>query len=129
MPRSLVAGSGLVEQAPDAPASAREEFETRLTVARTSPSDIGQRQVFVRLDDGPRIALVFGDSITLDLEPGSHVMRAHNTLMWRTIPFTVETGEHLEFQLVNRASLLTLTILMWLGSGPLFLKVEKRSLL
>lgn len=82
----------------------------------------------MRLDGGPGIALVFGESVTLDLEPGRHVLRAHNTLMWRTVRFSVETGEHLEFQLINRANWLTLTTLMWLGSGPLYLRVEQRSL-
>jgi hypothetical protein len=120
--------SGTVERAPVAPEVLQDDDKTLVTIARTSPRDVGQRQVFVRLDDGPRIALVFNEQCTLELRPGRHTLRVHNTLMWRTIDFAVETGEHLEFQLVNHAGWLTLTLLMWLGTGPLYLSIERRSL-
>ena len=116
------------ERLPAAPEAIADDLRTRVTVARTNREDYGQRQVFVRLDEGERIALLYNESHTLELLPGRHRLRAHNTLMWRTIDFTVEMGEHLEFQFINRANWFTLTMLMWLGSGPLYLKVLKRSL-
>lgn len=128
MPIQTATRPPLDERAPAAPQVVDDELRTRLTIARTSPRDCGQRQVFVRLDGGPRIPLVFDESHTLELQPGRHRFWAHNTLMWRTIDFTVEMGEHLEFQLVNRANWFTMMTLMWLGSGPLYLSIERRSL-
>ena len=91
------------------------------------PKDIGQRQVFVRLDDRPRLALAYGDTFTADVEPGRHHVRAHNTLFWKNVTFTIEPGEHLEFIFINHGSWWTAGVVGFLGSAPLFLKVIKRS--
>jgi hypothetical protein len=105
-----------------------EELRTLVTLLRRHPRDIGQRQVFVRIDDGPRVALLFGQSLTVEVKPGTHRLRAHNTLMWKTVTFHVEAGEHLEFQLINRGGPLTYSVAALLGAAPLFLSIERRSL-
>jgi len=106
-----------------------EDFRTLVTLARTHPRDVGHRQVIVSIDGGPKVTLLYGESVTYELTPGSHHLRAHNTLVWKNVPFHVETGEHLEFLLINRASPLTLGFLAVLGVAPLFLSVHRRSLL
>jgi len=115
--------------APEAPDDVRdlEELRTLVTVARRHRRDIGQRQIFFRIDDGPRVTLVFGQSFTLEVRPGTHRLRAHNTLMWKTVIFHVEAGEHLEFQLINRGGPLTFSVAALLGAAPLFLSIERRS--
>ncbi len=65
-----------------------EELRTLVTLCRTHRRDIGERQIFVRIDDGPRVALRFGQSFTLEVKPGRHQLRANNTLFWRTVTFT-----------------------------------------
>jgi hypothetical protein len=98
-----------------------------VTLSRHHPSDIGQRQVFARLDGGPRIALVYGDTFSAEVEPGRHHLRAHNTLFWKNIDFTIELGEHLEFIFINSGRWWTAGVVGFLGSAPLFLQVVRRS--
>jgi len=116
--------------APDTPRSIGEleELRTLVTITRRHPRDFGERQVYVRLDDGPRVAMLFGQSFTVEVKPGAHELRAHNTLMWKTVRFHVEAGEHLEFHLINRGGRLTYPVAALLGSAPLFLSIERRSL-
>jgi hypothetical protein len=105
-----------------------EDLRSTITISREHPSDCGQRQVFLRVDDGARVVLVFGESFTTDLEPGRHRLRVHNTLMWKTIDFAIEPGEHLEFIVINSARWWTAGMAGVLGAAPLFLRVERRSL-
>src|SRR5437870_1587268 len=74
-----------------------DDLRALVTVSRAHASDCRQRQIVDRLDGGPKVQLLFGESMTLEVEPGAHHLRVHNTLMWRNIPFTIELGEHLEF--------------------------------
>jgi hypothetical protein len=119
----------LTALAPETPEdlSDLEELRTLVTLCRTHRRDIGERQIFVRIDDGPRVALRFGQSFTLEIKPGRHQLRAHNTLFWRTVIFHVEAGEHLEFLLINKGGPITFGIAALLGSAPVFLKIERRS--
>jgi hypothetical protein len=97
----------------------------RVTFTRTSAEDVGQRQVNVRVDNGPTMRLLHGEAMTLDLEPGEHIMRADNTLIWKRVPFIVAPGEHVTFLLVNRASRWTLGFLAVMGVAPLKLTIER----
>jgi hypothetical protein len=129
MPRHHVPlAAPTAELAPRAPAGRADEFRTAVTICRTHQRDIGLRHVVVRLDDGPKTTLLFGDSITIDVKPGTHHLRVHNTLFWKNIDFVVETGEHLEFMIINRGGAWTFGLLAWLGASPLFLTVQQRSL-
>jgi hypothetical protein len=92
------------------------------------PRDCGQRQVFVRLDGGPRMALTYGQAVTIDVEPGQHVLLAHNTLFRKRVRFAIEPSEHLEFVLINGARWWTAGVAGVLGAAPLFLTVEQVSL-
>jgi hypothetical protein len=104
------------------------DLRTLVTFSRTNAHDVGVRQIFVRLDDGPPVALRFGQTLTETVEPGAHRLRVHNTLMRRTVNFTVETGEHLEFILINYCGPIWQGIAAVLGAAPIFLKVHRRSL-
>jgi len=103
-----------------------DDLRALVTVSRADPSDCQQRQIIARLDGGVRQSLLFGESTTLEVEPGAHHLRVHNTLMWRNIRFTIEPGEHLEFVAINYAQWWTYGVVGVLGSAPLFLKVHKR---
>ena len=104
-----------------------DDLRALVTLSRTHTSDCGMRQVIVRLDGGPKVTLLFGQSWTVEVQPGAHHLRVHNTLVWKNIRFTLEPGEHLEFIIINSARWWTWGIAGVLGSAPLFLKVEKRS--
>lgn len=96
-----------------------------LTVERRSPGDVQQRQVIVSLDGAPFATLLFGDSATRDIPPGRHRLRAHNTLVWRTVEFQAAPGEHLRFAAVNRAGPGTAALIALLGVGPLYVTLER----
>jgi hypothetical protein len=120
---------------PGAPADSREhhtpdshDLRSSVTISRQHPADARQRQVLARLDNGPTATLMFGGSVTHDVQPGAHILRVNNTLFWKTVRFTVEPGERLEFVVVNRASRITFGFLAGLGLAPLYMTIEKRSL-
>ena len=98
-----------------------------VTLARTLSGDVGERQVVARIDGGPPRTLYHGQSVTLELPPGEHRLRVHNTLVWRTVPFTVEAGEHRTFDILNYAPRFAFGLLAVVGAGPLLLKVTERS--
>ncbi len=97
----------------------------RVTVRRQSPDDIQQREVFVSLDGSELGILRFGDSVTREIEPGQHVLRAHNTLFRQRLPLVVAPGEHVRFNVVNRPGWGTYALMSVLGAGPLYLSIER----
>jgi hypothetical protein len=111
-----------------APTATWDDLASRIIISRAHPSDYGQRQVFVRVDGGPRIALLFGESFEREVHPGHHLMVVHNTLFRKRLEFTIEPGEHLEFVVINSARWWTAGMAGVLGAAPLFLKVECLSL-
>jgi hypothetical protein len=98
----------------------------RVTVSRTADTDVRQRQVIVSVDQGRKATLLFGESVTFDVEPGEHRLKANNTLVWKSVPFTVASGERVAFVVSNRATRLTLGFLSLLGVAPLYLTIERR---
>ena len=118
--RGIDAGAALALREAD------EELRTFVTCCRTHRTDIGQRQVVVRLDGGPAVTLLFGESWTEEIQPGRHHLRVHNTLFWKNLHFTTEPGEHLEFQIINRARWWTAGMAGILGAAPLFLTILQR---
>lgn len=92
-----------------------------LIVERTSADDVRQRQIVVSLDGAPFATLLYGDRATREIAPGRHRLRAHNTLVWRTLEFDVAPGARLRFTAVNRAGPGTAALIALLGVGPLYL--------
>lgn len=100
-------------------------FPTSLTITRTSEEDWKSRQLVVSVD-GKKIAeLLWGDSIMCELAPGQHVLRVHNTLVWRTVEFTLAPGEQVFYEAVNRAAASTYFLLPLFGIGPLYVTLRR----
>ncbi|HEY7030343.1 MAG TPA: hypothetical protein VH482_03400, partial [Thermomicrobiales bacterium] len=59
------------------------------------------------------------------VEPGPHSIRVSNTLVWKTVEFTVGPGEQVFFEVVNRAGRTTYPMLMILGVGPLYVTIRR----
>lgn len=106
-----------------------ESGTARITVSRNAATDVQQRQVIVSVDDGPKATLVFGETVTWEIAPGPHKLKANNTLIWKTVEFTAAADEHVHFVVSNRASKLSLGFLSLMGVAPLYLTIEKRSAL
>ncbi|HEX5476081.1 MAG TPA: hypothetical protein VFX12_15595 [Vicinamibacterales bacterium] len=102
-----------------------EHLPASVTITRTSDQDVKQRQMHVYLD-GLRIAtLMFGDSITWDLDPGHHQVRVSNTLVWKTVEFDLRRGEQVFFETINRAGFGTYPMLLIIGVAPLYVTLER----
>lgn len=97
----------------------------RLTVERTDADDVRTRQVVVSLDGDPLATLLFGQRVSKEIQAGSHRLRAHNTLVWKTIEFDAKPGEHVRFQTVNRAGLGSTALVALLGVGPLYVTLQR----
>jgi len=126
--RDLAVSTGIPFGAADPTVDLRNELRALVTVSRQHPTDFGERQVFVRIDEEPHVALRYGQSFTQEVGPGAHRLRAHNTLFWKTIDFAVEPGEHIEFIVINKGSRWTLGMAAILGAAPLYLRIYRRSL-
>jgi hypothetical protein len=100
-------------------------FPSSITITRTSEDDWKSRQLVVSID-GERVAeLLWGDSVLHELAPGPHVLRVHNTLVWRTVRFTLGPGEQIFFEAVNRAAASTYFLLPIFGIGPLYVTLRR----
>ncbi len=97
----------------------------RITLSRTASNDVGIRQVFVSIDGKPVAVLVFGQTETVEVAPGPHTMRIHNTLVWKTVKFEAASGEDIRFDITNRAGFGTVTLVATLGVGPIYLTVSR----
>jgi hypothetical protein len=97
----------------------------RVTIMRTHPSDVRDRQIMVSLDGEPVATLLFGDTVTRDVPAGPHRLRAHNTLFWKTLELDLRPGEHARVVAINRAGWGTYSLLGLLGAGPLYLTFER----
>jgi hypothetical protein len=126
--RPVVLGPGVPLDAADPTEDHRHDLRTLVTVSRQHPRDFGERQVYVRIDDGPQVSLPFGQTFTREVGPGAHRLAANNTLFWKNLSFSVESGEHVEFIVINYGGPLTLGIAGLLGAAPLYLKVIRRSI-
>lgn len=102
-----------------------ELLPATVTVTRTSHKDFKSRQLIVWLD-GLRVAtLLWGDSITNELEPGPHRLRVSNTLYWKTIDFTVHDGEQVFFEAVSHMGPGSILGIVLFGIGPLYLTLRR----
>jgi hypothetical protein len=98
---------------------------SHITISRESRDDVGFREIFVSLD-GTQIAILrHGESITNEVVPGLHRLRAHNTLFWKTHDIILKPGEHARFIAINRAGWGTFGMLFILGAMPVYLTFER----
>lgn len=102
-----------------------------LTVRRQAADDIGYREIYVSLDGESLGMLRHGQSVTREITPGPHELRAHNTLFRKSATFSVGAGEHARFQTINRSGLGTYSTLAlivgFLGAGPIYLTLTRES--
>jgi hypothetical protein len=102
-----------------------EILPASVTVTRTSDEDFKQRQLILFLDDVRIATLLFGDSVTQDVQPGPHRIRVSNTLVWKTVEFTAHPGEQIYYEVINRAGWGTYPMLLIFGVGPLYVTVRR----
>ena len=100
------------------------ETETRLTIHRTSEQDVQQRQVIFSLDGKQVAELLYGQTFTCEILPGTHRLRANNTLVWKTVEFLAPAGTHVHFTCINYAPRGLIYMLAIFGVAPLFVALK-----
>jgi len=99
--------------------------DARITIRRESPEDVGFREIFVSMD-GEQIAILKPyETFSLEVTPGPHRLRAHNTLFWKTHDLVLKSGEHAKFVAINKAGFGTFGFMTFLGASPLYLTFER----
>ena len=97
----------------------------RVTITRQSDLDAKQRQVYVSLDDEQIAYMMFGDTVTRTVAPGTHRLKANNTLVWKSLEFEAKPGEEVRFSVVNYSGKGFALMLTLFGVSLLFLKIER----
>jgi hypothetical protein len=115
----------IVDNDLDRPGALDELFPSAVTITRTSEEDFKSRQLVVSIDGAHVATLLWGDSITCELAPGRHRLRVHNTLVWKTVEFTLAPREQVFFEAINRSGISTFVLLPVLGMGPLFVTLKR----
>jgi hypothetical protein len=101
--------------------------EAQITVSRTSPEDVQQRQIVVKLD-GERVGeLMYGETVTLPVKAGHHRLTVDNTWNWKTVELDVAAGEHVKFRTKSRAGRLMWFLVSMLGAGPIYVSIEREA--
>jgi hypothetical protein len=99
--------------------------EARITIRRESPQDVGFREIFVSMD-GEQVAILRpNETFSIEVSPGPHRLRAHNTLFWKTVDVVLKPGEHAKFVAINKAGFGTFGFMTFLGASPLYLTFER----
>ena len=102
--------------------------QATIILSRTSPDDVGIREIYVSIDGKDVGVLRPGDRVTRQVSAGRHVVKAHNTLFRRTREVDLAEGETAEFLGVNKAgggSALMAILMAVLGVGALKLEFER----
>ena len=102
-----------------------EGLPASVTLTRTSDKDVGTRQLIVWIDGNRVATLMWGDSATFELAPGPHRLKVSNTLVWKTVGFTLAPGEQAFFEAINRNGPGSVLMAMFLGVGPLYVTLRR----
>jgi hypothetical protein len=101
--------------------------DSAITVHRTSPADMQERELYVSVDGAPNVILSYGDQVTIPLTPGHHILRVHNTISRRRAEFDVAPGEHVRFSAANVRGKNFGILATFLGIGPMHTVLEREA--
>ncbi len=104
-----------------------DEPTATLTVHRTSPADMQERELYVSVDGGPNKILTYGDSVTIPVSPGHHSLRVHNTISRRRAEFEVGPGDQVRFSVANVRGKNFGILATFLGIGPMHTVLEREA--
>ena len=103
-------------------------WEATITIRRQSKHDVGYRDIYIAVDDKQAGILHAGEQLSIEVKPGSHRIKAHNTLFRKHLDVTLAPGEHATFSVINKAGFGTYSVLaFFMGGGPLYLTLERET--
>ena len=98
-----------------------------LTLRRTAPGDIKERELYASID-GQRVAvLLYGDVATLAIAPGHHELRVHNTWSRKKWEFDAAPGQHVRFATANLAGKSFAYWAFFLGAALMWTVLEREA--
>jgi hypothetical protein len=106
-------------------ASAASEMQGTITIRRTSPDDVQQRQIIVKVDGENVGELFYGDTISVPVTAGHHRLRVDNTWNWKTVELDVAPADHLKFQTVSKAGRFTWFLVSLFGAAPIYVSIHR----
>ena len=86
---------------PDQPPPAASINEAQLSISRKFADDFPDRQIYLFVDGQACGKIRHGQTITREITPGRHRVRAFNTLFSRTIEVDARPGEHVRLRCAN----------------------------
>ena len=101
------------------------EGQARITISRQSPDDLGQREIYLHLDGEELAILRHGETITREVSPGLHHLRAHNTLFRKSQDVNLESGDDVRFVVINKPGPGTYSMMAIIGAGPVYLVFDR----
>lgn len=101
--------------------------DAQITVARTSPEDVQQRQIVVKVDGETIGDLMYGETLTIPVKAGKHRLKVDNTWNWKTMEVDVVAGDHVKFQTVSKPGKLTWFLVSLLGAGPNYVSIRREA--
>jgi hypothetical protein len=68
---------------------------------RLSERDIKMRDLYLQIDRSSEVNLRFGETVELQVDPGEHRLELTNRLYRTSVDFSIESDEHVEFEVAN----------------------------
>ena len=93
-----------------------------LEIIRDTPDDVQDRWVRISIDESPEEILKYGQTLRRAVAPGTHRIKAHNTLSTDTIDIESAAGKTVRIRCHNRVA--KGGVLMMLTTGFAFITVE-----
>jgi hypothetical protein len=96
-----------------------------LTVVRDTPDDVQDRWVRLWLDGNFWEILRYGQTLSLNIAPGRHILRAHNTLNAYTLEFDAAPGDHIRVRCHNAISRGGFLSILMIGVAVIRVRLER----
>ena len=97
----------------------------RLTVTRDSADDVQDRWVRLWIDGTFWEVLRYGMSLSIEIPPGRHQLKAHNTLNADTLEFDAQPGEHVRVRCHNTISRGGFLSILMIGVALIRVRLER----
>ena len=98
----------------------------QLVITRDHPQDIQDRPVYLWID-GEKWdkTLKYGMTLTREIAPGHHKLKAHNTLFGETVEFDAQPGEEIRFKCENGLTPGGMVMVLFMGVAYLRVRLKR----
>ena len=101
------------------------EKTARLTITRDHPHDFQDRSVHIWVDGERWENLAYGKSLSREVTPGRHTIKAHNTLFGTTLEVEAAGGEEVRVKCQNGLTGGGMLMILMMGVAYLRVRLER----